>query len=280
MHHGRALARARTTPTTTDQECHHTMTDKAERKIVQYLHEAHATESLQFHTLSAHIAITPAGSYRDGLEAHLATTRGHADRIQRLLEKRAEVRSLLTLGYGAAANVAGQVLAMGKFPIDLARGMSAEEKLLKNARDECASEALEIAFYVALEQIAREVGDGEVERLAASIRKDEQAMLDRLVEEIPRLAANVVSAEVEGAPTYDARRTGAVDTARSVAGTAARTVARTATRAARRADQLPRTTRKATPTPPSKGPRSASPRSGSSSKGARSGSRKRSTSRS
>ena len=48
--------------------------------------------------------------------------------------------------------------------------------MLKNAKDACASEGLEIATYTAIERLARSVGDEETARLAASILADEEKM--------------------------------------------------------------------------------------------------------
>ena len=56
-------------------------------------------------------------------------------------------------------NLVGQTLALGKTPFDLLRGSGGEEKVLKNAKDACATEALEIATYTAIERLARAVGD-------------------------------------------------------------------------------------------------------------------------
>src|SRR3712207_9076613 len=53
---------------------------------------------------------------------------------------------------GAAQDAVGQVIALAKTPLDLVRGTGGEEKVLKNAKDACASEALEIATYLALER--------------------------------------------------------------------------------------------------------------------------------
>lgn len=44
-------------------------------------------------------------------------------------------------------------------PYRLVRGTGGEEKVLKNAKDACASEALEIATYTALERLAHFAGD-------------------------------------------------------------------------------------------------------------------------
>ena len=58
---------------------------QSEQKVVQYLGEAHASEIGLVSVLRSQIAITPRGSYRDGLEKHLAETRKHAGRIQQRL---------------------------------------------------------------------------------------------------------------------------------------------------------------------------------------------------
>ena len=57
----------------------------SDQKVMQYLDEAHATELALVRVLQSQVAMTPRGSYRDGLESHLDETRGHADRIQRRL---------------------------------------------------------------------------------------------------------------------------------------------------------------------------------------------------
>ena len=51
---------------------------KSEQKVVQYLGEAHASEVGLVSILRSQIAITPRGSYRDGLEKHLDETQEHA----------------------------------------------------------------------------------------------------------------------------------------------------------------------------------------------------------
>ena len=92
----------------------------------------------------------------------------------------------------------GQALAFGKTPLDLLRGSGGEEKVLKNAKDACASEALEIATYTAIERLARTVGDDETADLAERILADEERMLARIMREIPKLTDAVVRAERQG----------------------------------------------------------------------------------
>jgi ferritin-like metal-binding protein YciE len=209
---------------------------QAEAKIGQYLNEAHATEQALILTLQAHIAMTPAGSYREALEEHLEETREHSRLVAERLRASAPTRNPFRLGIwaaqvglGLAESMTGRLLALGKAPIDMVRGSSGEEKLLKNAKDECASEALEIATYDALERVAEAVGDTETARLARRIRGDEERMLARVRREIPALAARVVESEVEGRPSYRADRTGSADAARR----ATRRAARAGRRAAR-----------------------------------------------
>jgi ferritin-like metal-binding protein YciE len=220
------------------------MNELASQKITQHLFEAHATELMLVQTLTAHIAMTPAGDYRDALESHLKQTREHAERIQKHLATREQARGILQVGYGIAQGLVGQVFAVSKLPVDLLRGVSGEEMLLKNARDECANEAMEIATYRAIEELAIAADDMATARLAASIRKDEERMLERLLDLIPRLASDVMRAEVEGEPRYDLRHVGAVDAAWSVAGSTARTLARSARRASVKADTAKQATRR------------------------------------
>jgi len=215
---------------------------KSEQKIVQYLNEAQSTEDGLVRVLQSQIAMTPQGSYRKGLEKHLGDTRRHAERLRQRRDELDGGGNRLKAGVGAAESVVGQVLAVAKTPLDLVRGNGGEEKVLKNAKDACATEALEIATYTALERLARSVGDQTTADLAASIRADEEKMLERILREIPKLTEAVVAAEVEGKRSYDISKTGAADAVREV-GQAARQTARggadRARRTARQARKVP-----------------------------------------
>jgi ferritin-like metal-binding protein YciE len=207
---------------------------KSEQKVVQYLGEAHASEVGLVSVLGSQIAIAPRGSYRDGLERHLEETRKHARRIQQRLDGLDAGRKPLPELVGFTETLLGQALAVGKVPFDLLRGRG-EEKVLKDAKDACASEALEIATYTALERLADRVGDERTAELARSIRSDEERMLERIMREIPRLTDAVVGAEIEGDPSYDVAETGAADAAREVAREVKDTVRGTQTAAKRAA---------------------------------------------
>jgi ferritin-like metal-binding protein YciE len=196
--------------------------DASTQKVVQYLGEAHATEQALVRVLQSQIAMTPRGSYRSALESHLNETREHADRVQRRLGELGAGGNPLAAALTMVESVLGQALALGKTPLDLLRGSGGEEKVLKNAKDACATEALEIATYTAIERLARAVDDDETAELAASIRADEERMLARILREIPKLTGAVVGADVEGEGSYDIASTGAAEAVKRTASQARR----------------------------------------------------------
>jgi len=179
--------------------------------LIQYLNEAHATEDALVRTLQAHIALTPRGPYRELLEHHLEETRGHARGLERRLSALGATSSLVGATLGLAQSVLGQVIALSKGPLDVLRGHGGDEKLLKNAKDECATEALEIATYDAIEALASELGDRETAGLAARHRADEERMLASLREQLPHLTRAVAAARTGGQGEYSLSETGAAD---------------------------------------------------------------------
>jgi ferritin-like metal-binding protein YciE len=181
---------------------------------VQYLDEARATEQALVRVLQSQIAMTPRGSYRSALESHLEETRDHAARVDARLDALGRSSNPLTAMVGLAEALVGQAVALGKAPWDLLRGSGGEEKVLKNAKDVCASESLEIATYTAIERLARSVGDEETAELAVSIRADEEKMLQRVLREIPKLTDAVTRADIKDEPSSDATAVGAADSVR------------------------------------------------------------------
>ena len=214
----------------------------AKQKIVQYLEEAHASEVGLVRVLQSQIAMTPRGTYRTALERHLRETRDHARRIETRLGQLSHGSNPIQAGIGLAETVIAQALALGKTPFDLVRGSGGEEKVLKNAKDAAATEALEIATYTALERLAAATGDTDTERLAASIRADEERMLAQILAELPALTDAVFGADVLGKGSYDVARTGAADATRAAARSATRTAKRTGRSASRTAERAGRAT--------------------------------------
>lgn len=214
------------------------------QKTIQYLNEAHATEQALTRTLQAHIAMTPRGVYRTDLERHLRETKSHARALEQRLDELGGSQSVVVAGVGALQSLVGQALALGKGPFDLLRGASAEEKLLKNAKDESATEALEIATYRALEHFAQRIGDEKTARLAASIREDEERMLAVLQERVTTLVDNVVRSELKDESVYDVSKTGAGEAVRRSGNRVKRATRRSAKKAGSQARSTARQARK------------------------------------
>jgi ferritin-like metal-binding protein YciE len=203
------------------------------RVVVHYLEEARALERSLVTNLRAHLAMTPPSDYRERLERHLEETKDHARTIGRRLDALSAHASLVAVGVGIAQTLTGQAIVLAKGPIDMVRGWSVEEKLLRNAKDEVAAEALEIAVYDAVEAAAQAVGDAETAKLAASHRSDEEKMLADLRKLIPDLTRAFVAAATTGQSTYAAAETPVAKQARSAA-SGARKAARSAASTARR----------------------------------------------
>jgi ferritin-like metal-binding protein YciE len=212
------------------------------QKVVQYLDEAQASELALVRELQAQIAMTPRGSYRTLLEKHLDETRGHAERLGRRLDELDHGKNPIEMIGGLAQTIVGQALSVARAPLAMVRGSGGEEKVLKNAKDSCAAEALEIATYIAIERLALAVDDETTAKLAASIRADEEKMLERVQRELPKLTEAVVRADIHGDPSYDLSTIGAVDAVREATQTVkqtARDAGDSAKRTSRQARKVP-----------------------------------------
>jgi ferritin-like metal-binding protein YciE len=156
-----------------------------------YLDEAHAMETALVTNLSAHIALTTDADYRSLLERHLEETRAQVRNIDRRRKAIGHARrNPVRAGIGLARDIAGQAMVLTKGPLDAFRTVDQHERMLKNARDECVTEALEIATYDVLETVAKAAGDNPTAKLAADHRKQEERMLADLRAVIGRLAVD------------------------------------------------------------------------------------------
>ena len=154
-----------------------------------YLDEAHAMETALVTNLSAHIALTTDPDYRALLERHLEETRAQVRNIERRRKAVGHARrNPIRAGVGLARDIAGQALVLTKGPLDALRTADQHDRMLKNARDECATEALEIATYDALEAVAKAAGDTPTAKLAADHRAQEERMLADLRAVITKLS--------------------------------------------------------------------------------------------
>lgn len=165
----------------------------------QYLDEVHAIETALVTNLTAHIAMTTDADYRSLLERHLEETRAQVRNIDRRRKAVGHARrNPVRAGIGLARDIAGQAIVMSKGPLDALRTVDQHERMLKNARDECATEAIEIAAYDALETVAKAAGDNPTAKLAADHRKQEEKMLSDLRAVIARLAVDTFESRTGG----------------------------------------------------------------------------------
>jgi ferritin-like metal-binding protein YciE len=173
-------------------------------KLIQYLNEAYAMETHLETALQAHIAMTTATRYRQRLKEHLSETKRHGREVKQRVKKLggtpqtvpAPGPDLVSDAAGALLGGAEKAIALAQGPLNAVRGTGQQEKQLKNAKAEYASEAQEIATYQAIETLAEALGDKDTQQLARTIRRDEKRMLSFLEREIPRQTKAVVNAEI------------------------------------------------------------------------------------
>ncbi len=153
-------------------------TDSESRKLLVkcledvYALEAHLAQVLGDHAKDAQ----DEPLLRQKIEQHLRETELHRDRIEQRLNALGQGKP----GFKAAmTNVMGQVMG--------AAGGGRANPLAKNARDEYASEQLEIASYIELITLAQAVGDSETAQTAQLNLRDEVAMQQWLVQHLPEV---------------------------------------------------------------------------------------------
>jgi len=184
-------------------------------KLVQYLNEAYGLEKRLETALEAHIAMTTQAAYKKRLKQHLSETKRHARAVKTRVKQLGGVAATVEVpGPGRVTEVAQAVLsgtqkatALAQGPLHALRGTGEEEKQLKNAKTEYASESEEIATYAAIETLAEVLSDKETQRLARAIGREEMRMRSYLEKEIPRLAKAVAKAEIPASQRRTARRT-------------------------------------------------------------------------
>jgi ferritin-like metal-binding protein YciE len=196
----------------------------SESKIAQYLQDAQVLEGTLRRTLISHIAVSARDEHRRLLEDHLRVTIAQERRLASRLADLGGGPNIAQSAVGAAKGAAALVLTLAKGPADALRGPTGDDVALRNAQDECASEALEIAVYDALEALATELGDERTAELARRHREQEQDFLDRLRDTVPGLARNVAQNR-KGSRRFPLGTVGALDAARALV-TGAQTVLR------------------------------------------------------
>lgn len=212
-----------------------------ETKLIHYLNEAYSLEKRLETALEAHIAMTTQAAYKKRLKQHLSETKRHGREVKKRIKQLGGVATTVdTPGPAPVAEAAQVVLsgaqkavALAQGPLHALRGTGEEERQLKNAKTEYASESEEIATYSAIEALAETLGDSETRRLVRAIRREEERMRSYLEKQIPRLTKAVAKAEI---PASQRRTAGRKRTAsaRTRAATGGKTKGESGRRLARR----------------------------------------------
>ncbi len=176
-------------------------------KLIQYLNEAYGLEKRLDTALQAHIAMTVKTTYKKRLKEHLSDTKRHGREVKlRIKQLGGTAETVSAPGPEPIAEAAQAVLsgaqkavALAQGPLHALRGTGEQEKQLKNAKTEYTSESEEIATYTAIETLAETLGDKETQRLARTIRREEERMRAFLEKEIPRLTKAVAKQEISAA---------------------------------------------------------------------------------
>ena len=184
----------------------------SDTKLIQYLNEAFGKEKELETALQAHIKMASGrATYKKRLQDHLKETKAQARNLERRIKKLGGKAEAVNLpGPEAASEVASKAtaaatkaMAAAKGPVHALRGTGEAEKLLKNAKTELWNEYEEIGNYIAIEELAKAVGDKETEKLARDHRKQEERMANFLTKLLPRLTKAVVTEEI---PASERRR--------------------------------------------------------------------------
>ena len=193
----------------------------SDTKLIQYLNEAFGKEKELEIALQAHIKMASGrATYKKRLQDHLKETKAQARNLERRIKKiggKAEWVSLpgpdvATEVASKATAAATKAMAAAKAPVHTLRGTGEAEKLLKNAKTELWNEYEEIGNYIAIEELAKAVGDKETEKLARDHRKQEERMAAFLTKQLPQLTKAVVTEEI---PASERRRATTRRTTRS-----------------------------------------------------------------
>jgi ferritin-like metal-binding protein YciE len=191
-----------------------------EAKLIQYLNEAYGKEKQLETALKAHISMTNRDAYKKRLREHLKETTAQAKGLERRIKQlggKAEAVDLpgpdiASEAATKAVSAANKAVSLAKGPLHMIRGTGEAEKLLKNAKTELWNEFEEIGNYIAIEELATALHDGDTAKLAKEFRKQEERMASFLQRLIPQLAKQVVREEV---PASERRPAAAASSSRN-----------------------------------------------------------------
>jgi ferritin-like metal-binding protein YciE len=157
-----------------------------QEKLIAWLNDALSMEHSLIQVLDDHAKEAkdhPVVQTR--IQEHVEETRRHADLVKGCIERLGSSPSTVKSGMGT---VMGAV--QGKTTI------LAEDKLVKNAIADYASEHMEIASYQALVTAALQIGDQQTATVCQDILRDEAEMARWLEQQLPVVVKETVRQEI------------------------------------------------------------------------------------
>jgi ferritin-like metal-binding protein YciE len=155
------------------------------KHFITWLHNAHAMETNLIQILESHEEQAEGHpNVREKIAEHLKQTRNHAEIVKRILEDMDEDTSAMKSTMGAVSGMAAG-----------ASTAVAEDRIIKNAIADYASEHMEIASYNALISAARELGHEDIIPDLEDILKDEEDMAKWLEANLPKAVITFLQEE-------------------------------------------------------------------------------------
>ncbi|MBA4863249.1 hypothetical protein H1V43_18040 [Streptomyces sp. PSKA54] len=228
--------------------------------LIPALEDAREAQAAVVDRFRSDMALTPEGPHRQVLERHVADAQDHINRIDHHVSE-IRPRSPLRFAAGTVRTIAKGTVRTTTLPLEIGASIAGrtlrgrheadERRLLKNAEDEYAITARALATCRAGESIAAEADDEEAARLLASLRRQDEKLLDALKDSVAEHARAVATADggrstepdggLAGATTRVVRT--AVGRVRDAAQAGGRQTARTATGALREMPGVSRMTK-------------------------------------
>jgi ferritin-like metal-binding protein YciE len=158
------------------------MADTSREFYLSWLNDAYAMEKNVEEVLERHVK--QAENYpeiQSKIQQHLDITRTQADRVQSCIERNGGDVSSLKSGI---ANMMGAVTGAGS--------SGAQDKLIKDAIADYATENFEIASYAALTVAAQSLGDQETAQICQDIIGEEHEMATWLAKNLSTVSQTVL----------------------------------------------------------------------------------------
>jgi ferritin-like metal-binding protein YciE len=160
-----------------------TQTHTHNTMFVGWLNDAYAMEQGIVEALESQVKLAKDHPMvKDGIQRHLEATKGHAESVKGCLDQLGESPSKVKSGIAELGSKV-QSITMG----------AADDKLVKAALNDYATEHMEIASYRALITAADQLGHPEIARICQGILQDEIDMAAWLDENLPMLVRETLT---------------------------------------------------------------------------------------